>query len=173
MSAIDDKYAQLGGPGGFLGRPFDAGAGSGEMDTADRRGRFRDFERGTIYWTAATGAHEVHGDIRLKWVRVGGGRSFLGYPLTDETGTPNRRGRFNHFEHGSISGHPRPELTRYMAPFATSGPASGWERSRLGFPTSDEKAVPNSGDASASSRAASSSGRRKAVHKSACASITV
>ena len=24
MSAIDDKYAQLGGPGGFLGRPADA-----------------------------------------------------------------------------------------------------------------------------------------------------
>jgi hypothetical protein len=37
MSAIDDKYAQLGGPRGVLGRPFDAGAGSGEMDTGDRK----------------------------------------------------------------------------------------------------------------------------------------
>ncbi len=46
MSAIDDKYFALGGPGGFLGNPADAGAGSEEMDTADRRGRFRDFDGG-------------------------------------------------------------------------------------------------------------------------------
>ncbi|AMY08667.1 LGFP repeat [Luteitalea pratensis] len=144
MSAIDDKYTQLGGPGGFLGRPFDAGAGSGEMDTADRRGRFRDFERGTIYWTATTGAHEVHGDIRLKWARLGGGRSFLGYPLTDETGTPNRRGRFNHFEHGSIYWTPTTGAHEVHGAIRDKWASLGWERSRLGFPTSDEKAVPNS-----------------------------
>ena len=143
MSAIDDKYAQLGGSGGFLGRPFDAGAGSGEMDTADRRGRVRDFERGTIYWTPATGAHEVHGDIRLKWARFGGGRSFLGYPLTDETGTPNRRGRFNHFEHGSIYWTPTTGAHEVHGAIRDKWASLGWERSRLGFPTSDEKAVPN------------------------------
>ena len=71
MSAIDDKYLALGGPGGFLGNPADAGAGSEEMDTADRRGRFRDFERGSIYWKSQTGAHEVHGDIRIKWAQLG------------------------------------------------------------------------------------------------------
>jgi hypothetical protein len=42
-----------------------------EMDTADRRGRFRDFERGSIYWKSQTGAHEVHGDIRIKWAQLG------------------------------------------------------------------------------------------------------
>jgi len=143
MSAIDDKYAQLGGPAGFLGRPFNAGAGSGEMDTADRRGRFRDFERGTIYWTPATGAHEVHGDIRLKWARAGGGRSFLGYPLTDETGTPNRRGRFNHFEHGSIYWTPATGAHEVHGAIRDKWASLGWERSRLGFPTSDETIAPN------------------------------
>jgi uncharacterized protein with LGFP repeats len=100
MSAIDAKYAALGGPGGFLGRPFDAGAGSNEMDTADRRGRFRDFERGSIYWSPQTGAFEVHGEIRVKWAQLGGERSFLGFPVTDELGTPDGRGRFNHFQGG-------------------------------------------------------------------------
>jgi hypothetical protein len=41
MSAIDDKYAELGGPGGWLGRPVDSGGGSDEMTTADGRGRTR------------------------------------------------------------------------------------------------------------------------------------
>jgi uncharacterized protein with LGFP repeats len=82
MSAIDDKYNALGGPGGFLGQPIDAGAGSAEMDTADGRGRVRDFEGGSIYWTPETGAHEVHGDIRIKWAQLGGERGFLGFPLT-------------------------------------------------------------------------------------------
>lgn len=76
MSAIDEKYAALGGPGGFLGPPVD-----GEARTADGRGRFRDDQNGTIYRTTETGAHEIHGDIRVKWSRLGGGRSFLGYPL--------------------------------------------------------------------------------------------
>jgi uncharacterized protein with LGFP repeats len=143
MSAIDDKYAQLGGPGGFLGRPFDAGAGSAEMDTPDRRGRCRDFEHGSIYWTPQTQAHEVHGEIRLKWARLGGGRSFLGYPTTDELGTPNGRGRFNHFERGSIYWTPRTGAHEVHGAIREKWASLGWERSRLGFPTSDEKSVPN------------------------------
>ncbi len=84
MSAIDDKYFALGGPGGFLGQPIDAGAGSAEMDTADGRGRVRDFEGGSIYWTPTTGAHEVHGDIRARWADMSWERSYLRYPVEDE-----------------------------------------------------------------------------------------
>ena len=97
MSAIDDKYNSLGGPGGWLGRPIDAGAGNQEMNTADNRGRCRDYEHGSIYWSSQTGAHEVHGDIRIKWARLGGVRSFLRFPTTDELGTPDGRGRFKSF----------------------------------------------------------------------------
>jgi uncharacterized protein with LGFP repeats len=98
MTAIDDKRNEL----PFLGNPVDEGAGSAEMDLGDGRGRARDYQNGSIYWTPQTGAHEVHGAIRVKWAQLGGHRSFLGYPVTDETGTPDGRGRFNHFEHGSI-----------------------------------------------------------------------
>jgi len=143
MSAIDDKYAQLGGAGGFLGNPADAGAGSGEMDTADRRGRCRDFERGSIYWSPGTGAHEVHGDIRVKWARLGGERGFLGFPITDETGTPNGRGRFNHFEHGSIYWTPARGSHEVHGAIRDKWASLGWERSRLGFPVSDERTPPN------------------------------
>ena len=50
------------------------------MRLPDGRGRARDFDNATISWTPQTGAHEVHGDIRVKWATL----HWLGYPLTDE-----------------------------------------------------------------------------------------
>ena len=50
MSAIDDKYHALGGPGGFLSHPHDAGVGSHEMETRTGRGRFREFQGGSVSW---------------------------------------------------------------------------------------------------------------------------
>jgi len=143
MSAIDDKYAQLGGPGGFLGRPFDAGAGSNEMDTPGGHGRCRDFDNGSIYWSPQTQAHEVHGAIRLKWASLGGVRGFLGFPTTDELGTPDGHGRFNHFEHGSIYWTPETGAHEVHGAIRDKWASIGWERSRLRYPTSDEKSPPN------------------------------
>jgi uncharacterized protein with LGFP repeats len=94
MSAIDDKYAALGGLGGFLGHPQD------ETGTPDGIGRFNDFEGGSIYWTPQTGAHEVHGDIRNHWASIGWENSFLRYPVSDER--PDGAGRFSMFQGGSI-----------------------------------------------------------------------
>jgi uncharacterized protein with LGFP repeats len=136
MSAIDEKWAELGGPGGFLGQPVDEGAGSEEMDTADGRGRARDFQGGSIYWSETTGAHEVHGEIRVKWAQLGGERK-LGFPLTDELPTPDGRGRFNHFEHGSIYWTPQTGAHDVRGPIRDKWEELGWERSRLGYPTSD------------------------------------
>ncbi|MEU4039659.1 LGFP repeat-containing protein [Streptomyces collinus] len=85
----------------WIGAPVDAGAGTDEGPNPDGRGRSLDFENGTIEWSPETGAHEVHGAIRDHWARLGG-EKFLGYPLTDEMGTPDGVGRYNHFENGSI-----------------------------------------------------------------------
>jgi uncharacterized protein with LGFP repeats len=142
MSAVDDKYRELGGPSGFLGQPVDEGAGSDEMDTFDRRGRVRDFQGGSIYWSAGTGAHEVHGLIRVKWAQLGGERSFLGFPLTDETGTPDGVGRFNHFEGGSIYWTPSTNAHEVHGEIRNKWQSMGWETSFLGYPTSDEKPGP-------------------------------
>jgi uncharacterized protein with LGFP repeats len=144
MSAIDDKYAALGGPGGFLGQPFDAGAGSQEMNTADDRGRVRDFEHGSIYWSPETEAHEVHGEIRVKWAQLGGERSFLGFPVTYEVGTPDGRGRFNHFQGGSVYWTPETGAHEVHGAIRERWKSMGFERSRLGYPTGDE--VPSHGE---------------------------
>jgi uncharacterized protein with LGFP repeats len=96
MTAIDDKRNEL----PFLGNPVDEGAGSAEMDEGDGRGRSRDYEHGSIYWTPQTGAHEVHGAIRDLWASMGFERSKLGYPVSDEMDMPG--GRLSRFEHGEI-----------------------------------------------------------------------
>jgi len=95
-SPIDQKYASLGGPGGFLGSPIIP-----ETTTPDGVGRYRQYQNGSIYWHPSTGAHEIHGDIRAKWASLGWEQSTLGYPTSDEVEAPDG-GRISYFERGSI-----------------------------------------------------------------------
>jgi uncharacterized protein with LGFP repeats len=141
--AIERKYDELGGPHGFLGYPVDEGAGSEEMDTFDGRGRVRDYQGGSIYWTPQTGAHELHGAIRVKWAQLPGDPGFLGYPITDELGTPDGHGRYNHFEGGSIYWTPETGAHEVHGAIRDKWASMGWERSRLRYPTSDEKIAPD------------------------------
>jgi uncharacterized protein with LGFP repeats len=94
---IDRHHCELGGDAGLLGA-----AVTPVQTTPDRIGRYRHYQRGSIYWTPATGAHEVHGWIRDKWASLGWERSHLGYPVTDETATPDRIGAYNHFQDWSV-----------------------------------------------------------------------
>jgi LGFP repeat-containing protein len=60
----------------------------------------------SIYWSTRTGAHIVSGEIREAWLKLGGPRSSLGYPVSDEAPTADGTGRFSQFEHGLISWAP-------------------------------------------------------------------
>lgn len=140
--AIYVKYQNLGGESGFLGLPE-----TDELD-AHQGGRFTDFQFGSICWHPKTGAHEIHGLIRAKWLEYG--RERFGYPSTDETPVPvgpADDGRYNHFrainDDGSTS-----ESSIYWSPdtgaHAVYGAIRehwaeiGWETSYLRYPTSDE-----------------------------------
>jgi uncharacterized protein with LGFP repeats len=183
MSPIDDKYAQLGGPSGFLGAPQtpelttpnglgsyrhyaggsiywkhvlplayevhglirDKWASMGwensvlgfpttdETSVGGGRGRANTFESGVISWTPNTGAHEVHGAINGRWGDLGreGG---LGFPLTDELVTPDTRGRYNHFENGSIYWTPTTGAHEVTGNIKADWAAAGWEQSPVGYP---------------------------------------
>jgi hypothetical protein len=136
MTDIDIKYAQLGGSTGFLGSPV-----INESVTPDGIGRYRHFQGGSIYWHPSTGAHEVHGAIRGKWSSLGWEKSFLGYPLTDETKTPDGVGRYNHFQGGSIYWHPSTGAHEVHGAIRGKWSSLGWEKSFLGYPTSDEQST--------------------------------
>ncbi|MDQ6727405.1 MAG: hypothetical protein M3066_14740 [Actinomycetota bacterium] len=138
MSDIDVKYAQLGGAGGFLGAPT-----TGENVAPDGIGHYRHYAGGSIYWSPATGAHESHGAIRALWASKGWERSFLGYPLTDETGTPDGVGRYNHFQGGSIYWTPATGAHEVHGAIRALWAGKGWERSFLGYPLTDETTTPD------------------------------
>jgi LGFP repeat len=140
VSAISDKYAALGGSGGFLGTP----AGP-ESPTPDGVGAFQHYQFGSIYWTPTTAAHEVHGAIHEKWSALGW-ESF-GYPSTDETGTPDGVGRFNHFHNIKNGGDSSIYWTPTTAAHEVHGAIHekwselGWEN--FGYPSTDETGTPD------------------------------
>lgn len=128
-----------------------------ETGTPDGIGRFNHFTNmvtavaGSIYYTVNYGAWEIHGAIRAHWEALGWETSILGYPVTDETGTPDGVGRFNHFENprlnnqgGSIYWTPSTGSWEVHGPIRTYWANAGWEKSSFGYPTSDQYAVTGS-----------------------------
>ncbi len=111
-----------------------------ETATPDGVGRYNHFGAGaSIYWTPSTGAAAIYGAIRQKWAQLGWERSPLGYPVTDETGTPDGVGRYNHFANGgSIYWTPATGANAVYGDIRARWQALGWETSYLGYPTSDE-----------------------------------
>ena len=103
-------------------------------------GRYNSFQDGSIYWTPATGAHEVQGIIYKEWAAIGWEQK-LGFPTTDETTTPDGIGRYNHFQIGSIYWTPATGAHEVQGVIRDKWAALGWEASVLGYPTSDELTI--------------------------------
>lgn len=124
--------AQLGGaPGAEVSGLEPAGAGD--------RIRYQD---GTIYAIPGADPAWVHGAIEARYDSFGGGSGWLGLPRTDELGTPDGRGRYNHFEHGSIYWTPTTGAFEVHGAIRDKWSELGWETSFLGCPLSDESAAP-------------------------------
>jgi hypothetical protein len=93
----------------------------------------------TAITETSAGAFEVHGAIREKYLALGAEASILGYPRTDETGTPDGIGRFNHFQSGSIYWTPGTSAYEVHGLIRDLWASLGWERNpQLGYPISDE-----------------------------------
>lgn len=133
---IRDLWAGRGWERSFLGYPV-----TDELATPNGAGRYNHFQGGSIYWSPATDAHEVHGEIRATWSRLGWERSFLGYPVTDELPTPDGVGRFNHFQAGSIYWSPATGAHEVHGGIRQAWAGIGWERGRLGYPVTDEQDI--------------------------------
>lgn len=133
MTAISEKYADLGGQKSFLGKPKDV-----ERVCPDGIGRHRHFEKGSIHWSPKSGAHVTMGLIRRKWEVLGWELGPMGYPTSDEGDCPG--GRFGLFQRGTI-------LWRRDSKeaFSTQGfirqkwAELGKETGFLGYPTTDER----------------------------------
>lgn len=127
-AAIDAKAAQL---GGLPGAPVSDVEGVAY-------GFVRRYQGCDIYDSETTGAHEVHGDIRAKYNALGGPNGALGLPTTDETGTPDGVGRYNHFSGGSIYWTPTTGPMMVRGAVRDLWASGGWERGPLGYPVIDQ-----------------------------------
>ncbi len=133
------RYQALGGPS-LLGFPT-----TDETGTPDGVGRFNHFTVGSIYWTPSTGAHAIMGEIKRRWAALGWEHSPLGYPTTDETGTPDGVGRYNNFSgaNGSIYWTPSTGAHAIYGLIKQKWVALGAERGTLGYPATDEAGTPD------------------------------
>ncbi len=138
--AILDKWASMGWENSVLGFPT-----TDESGTPNGIGRFNYFSLdGAIYWTGPTGAHSIHGAILDKWASMGWENSVLGFPTTDESGTPDGIGRFNHFTNdGSIYWTPTTGAKAIKGQIQDKWASLGWERGVLGYPTTDDLTTPD------------------------------
>ncbi|MEI4272298.1 N-acetylmuramoyl-L-alanine amidase, partial [Klenkia sp. LSe6-5] len=87
------RWIALGAENGWLGYPT-----SGEAVVPG--GGFTAFEGGSVYRSAATGAHAVRGGIYEAWARLGYETGVLGFPTADEV--PVAGGFVSTFQGGSI-----------------------------------------------------------------------
>lgn len=113
------------------------GAPLGEV-TGVTGGYMQAFQGCDIYYSSVTGAHEVHGDIRAKYNALQGPAGVLGLPLTDETTAPDKVGRYNHFQGGSIYWKPNTGPMMVRGAVRDLWASQGWERGPLGYPVQDE-----------------------------------
>jgi hypothetical protein len=101
---------------------------------------------GTIWWTAEYGAHEIHGEIWKKWNALGftgTGCPNAGDPTTDETRTPNGKGRYNHFSGGSIYWTPATGAHFVDGAILKKWEQLKWEKGLMGFPKTDGASTPD------------------------------
>ncbi|GAA0305196.1 LGFP repeat-containing protein [Kineococcus aurantiacus] len=132
------------GPRGFLGQPL-----TSEIRTPNSKGAYVAFQGGSIYWSPWTGAHELHGEIRNGWGRLGWEGGILGFPITDEGATSSGRGRWQDFEGGSMYWAPwsgahmvRGDIQETYGNVMCSYDC-GFGEDVLGFPISSETRTPN------------------------------
>ncbi|PRY17242.1 hypothetical protein [Kineococcus rhizosphaerae] len=135
---IGREYTAIGGPGSVLGEQR-----TPELGTPAPGGTYQLFDFGSIYHSPATGAHEVHGAILAIYAALGWEAGVLGYPTTDELRTPDGRGRFNHFERGSVYWTPQTGAQAVWGAIREEWKAWGWEAGPVGYPTTGERATPD------------------------------
>ena len=130
---IADWYERHGGAASFLGRPTGP-----EHPVGD--GYARSYRGGRLFWSAATGVHEVHGPILHRYLAVGGPHGRAGFPITNVAILAH--GERSRFSHGwSIYWSPRTGAWAVYGKVAARWAALGAQHGRLGYPVGNTHAI--------------------------------
>lgn len=94
-SHLMETYRELGYEAGPLGYPI-------AYHTVLPQGDVQAFEGGVLYRKYGQPGFYVHGAIGNRWMRSGFENGPFGYPISNETDTPDKIGRVQDFENGRI-----------------------------------------------------------------------
>ncbi|MGY1751479.1 hypothetical protein ACI783_19745, partial [Modestobacter sp. SYSU DS0511] len=148
-------YVPAGGTGHLVSATVEAAVGAAGGTAAlglptsdvlrlpDGKGSLQRFERGSVYSSPATGTRAVTAELLPAWGATGWERGPLGYPTTSATALAVGGGRFAHFQGGSVYWSPVTGARVLRGPVREAWAAVGWERSVLGYPTTDVRTTPD------------------------------
>ena len=122
---------------GALGANGWIGAATSGVQASAKGGVFQSFEHGVGYWSPATGAQFVGEPVLSAWGAYGYQTGSMGYPRSG--GVAGVGGsRHQIFEGGIAYWRPGGRVSFIHGSILNAWAASGWERSWLGLPTSNE-----------------------------------
>ncbi|CAN7459297.1 M43 family zinc metalloprotease [Arthrobacter sp. LjRoot78] len=101
-------------------------------------GAYRDYQRGTAVWSAASGAYESTGAIRNTWLWSGMESGPLGYPVTDEIGGLVSGGVYQMYQGGAIVWSPVTGAHTSRGAIRVAWGGVGYESGTLGYPVASE-----------------------------------
>ena len=133
MGAIRAAWGQTGYESGLLGYPV-----ASEVGGLRNGGASQDFQRGSIAWSAATGAKITTGAIRNAWIWSGLQNGPMGYPFTNEIGGLRDGGTYQMYEGGGIVWSPASGAHLSRGGIRNAWAGTGFENGPLGYPTSSE-----------------------------------
>ena len=96
------------------------------------------YDHGSIYYTAASGAHVIEGSIGAKWTAAGAQNGVLGYPTTDVRSGLKNGGSAQSFVTGTIAYSPATGMHTARGGIGNRWIAAGSQNSFLGYPITDE-----------------------------------
>jgi len=132
LTPIGRRYASEPELAARLGAPLAPEMAEGNL-------RYRDYQRGRLYWSEATGVHEIHGAIRTKFGAYGS-HAFFGAPTSDGRTTADGIGRYNDVSKpASIYWTPDTGAHALWGEIRRHWMNLGAERGRLGYPTTDHR----------------------------------
>lgn len=133
LGAIRGAWLNRGLERGDLGYPV-----SEEACGLPGAGCWQEYEGGSIYWSAMTGAHATNGAIKSRFDGLGGVSGSLGYPLGGEVCNQPNGGCYQWFNAGLIFWSPASGAQPVSGGIKSRYEAMGWHRSYLGYPASPE-----------------------------------
>ena len=129
--AIRGRWTTLGYQSGTLGYP------TGPEAYAGNNAYYQTYQKGTIFWSKATGAWESYGPVRDRWIALGSQTGVMGFPMGAVYPTGDG-GYWQKFQSGYIIGKPGTGYWESKGGIRKHWTKLGYQTGSMGYPTSGE-----------------------------------